>query len=47
MLKISEISLVIRTREFTGIFITFDDMYLVFTPKNINIISQQQYFRAT
>ena len=30
-LKISEISLVLRTREFTDIFITFDEIYLVFT----------------
>ena len=28
---ISENSLVLRTREFTDIFITFDEIYLVFT----------------
>ena len=30
-LKISKISLVLRTRECTDIFITVDDIYLVFT----------------
>ena len=33
MLKISEISLVLRTREFTDIVITFDEIYLVITSK--------------
>ena len=33
VLKISENSLVLRTREFTDIFITFDEIYLVFTSK--------------
>ena len=33
VLKISENSLVLRTREFTDIFITFDETYLVFTSK--------------
>ena len=32
-LKISVNSLVLRTREFTDIFITFDEIYLVFTLK--------------
>ena len=31
VLKISENSLVLRTRELTDIFITFDETYLVFT----------------
>ena len=31
VLKISENSLVLRTREFTDTFITFDETYLVFT----------------
>ena len=31
VLKIIENSLVLRTREFTDIFITFDEIYLVFT----------------
>ena len=31
--KISENSLVLRTRKFTDIFITFDEIYLVFTSK--------------
>ena len=31
VLKISENSLVLRTHEFTDIFITFDEKYLVFT----------------
>ena len=31
VLKISEISLLLCTREFTDIFITFDEIYLVFT----------------
>ena len=38
MLKISENSLVLRTREFTDIFITFDEIYLIFTSKNVIII---------
>ena len=33
MLKLLENSLVLRTREFTDIFITFDEIYLVFTSK--------------
>ena len=33
VLKISENSLVLRTREFVDIFITFDEIYLVFTSK--------------
>ena len=33
VLKISENSLVLRTREFTDIFITFDEIDLVFTSK--------------
>ena len=33
VLKISEISLVSCTREFTDSFITFDEIYLVFTLK--------------
>ena len=33
VLKISENSLVLRTREFTDIFITFDEIYLVVTSK--------------
>ena len=33
MLKISAISLVLRTREITDIFNTFDEIYLVFTSK--------------
>ena len=33
VLKISPISLVLRTREFTDIFNTFDEIYLVFTSK--------------
>ena len=33
VLKISENSLVLRTREYTDIFITFDETYLVFTSK--------------
>ena len=35
VLKISENSLALRTGEFTDIFITFDEIYLVFTSKNI------------
>ena len=33
VLKISAISLVLRTREFSDIFNTFDEIYLVFTEK--------------
>ena len=33
VLKISTISLVLRTREITDIFNTFDEIYLVFTSK--------------
>ena len=33
VLKISEISLVLRTREISDIFSTFDEIYLVFTEK--------------
>ena len=33
VLKISAISLVLRTREITDIFYTFDEIYLVFTSK--------------
>ena len=33
VLRISEISFVLRTCEFTDIFITFDEIYLVFTSK--------------
>ena len=33
VLKISAISLVLRTREITNIFNTFDEIYLVFTSK--------------
>ena len=42
VLKISENSLVLRTREFTDIFITFDEIYLVFTLKKV-YISRLQY----
>ena len=38
VLKISVNSLVLRTREFTDIFITFDEIYLVFTSKKVNIL---------
>ena len=34
VLKITENSLELRTREFTDIFITFDEIYLVFTSKS-------------
>ena len=34
MLKISAISLVLRTREISDIFNTFDEIYLVFTEKS-------------
>ena len=34
MLKISAISLVLRTREITDIFNAFDEIYLVFTLKS-------------
>ena len=34
MLKISAISLVLRTREITDILNTFDEIYLIFTSKN-------------
>ena len=37
VLKISAISLVLRTREITDIFNTFDEIYLVFTSK-VNIL---------
>ena len=33
VLKISSISLVLRTRENAGIFNTFDEIYLIFTSK--------------
>ena len=33
VLKISAISLVLRTREISDIFSTFDEIYLVFTEK--------------
>ena len=33
VMEISEISLVLHTREFTDIFITVDEIYLVFTSK--------------
>ena len=33
VLKISEISLVLCIREFTDVFITFDEIYLVFISK--------------
>ena len=33
VLKISAISLVLRTREITDVFNTFDEIYLVFTSK--------------
>ena len=35
MLKISANLLVLRTREFAVIFITFDEIYLVFTSKKL------------
>ena len=38
MLKISAISLVLRTREISDIFNTFDEIYLVFTEKKVNIL---------
>ena len=41
MLKISEISLVLRTREITDIFNTFDEIYLPLFGihlKNVNIL---------
>ena len=38
VLKISEISLVLRTGELTDIFITFDEIYLVFTENKVNIL---------
>ena len=44
MLKISEKSLVLRTREFTDFFITFDEIYLVFTSKKY-ISSMYLYFQ--
>ena len=34
VLKISAISLVLRTREITDIFNTFDEIYLIFTSKS-------------
>ena len=37
VLKISVISFVLRTREITDIFYTFDVIYLVFTSKRVNI----------
>ena len=37
VLKISEISFVLRTREFTDIFITVDEICLVFTSNKVNI----------
>ena len=40
VLKISEISRVLRTREFTDLFISFDEIYLAFTEKNISFISK-------
>ena len=33
VMKISENSLMLRTREFTNIFISFNEIYLVFTSK--------------
>ena len=38
VLKISENSLVLCTREFTDIFITFDEIYLVYSTKKVNIL---------
>ena len=38
MLKISAISFVLRTREITDILNTFDEIYLVFTSKKVNIL---------
>ena len=38
VLKISAISLVLRTREITDIFNTFYEIYLVFTKKKVNIL---------
>ena len=38
VLKISSISLVLRTREITDIFNAFDEIYLVFTSKKVNIL---------
>ena len=38
VLKISAISLVLRTREISDIFNTFDEIYLVFTKKKANIL---------
>ena len=38
MLKISAISLVLRTREITDILNAFDEIYLVFTSKKVNIL---------
>ena len=37
VLKISAISLVLRTRKFTDIFITFDGIHLVFNSNTFNI----------
>ena len=38
VLKIPAISLVLRTREISDIFITFDEIYLVSTLKKVNIL---------
>ena len=38
VLKISENSVVLRTREFTDIFIIFDEIYLVIHLKKVNIL---------
>ena len=38
VLKKSAISLVLRTREISDIFNTFDEIYLVFTEKKVNIL---------
>ena len=38
ILKISAISLVLRTREIADIFNTFDEIYLVFSSKKVNIL---------
>ena len=43
MLKISQTSLVLRTRELTDIFITFDGIYLVFISKKVNILYLIQF----
>ena len=43
VLKISAISLVLRTRKIADIFNTFDEIYLVFTSKKVNILYFQKF----